>query len=114
MGSEKPQAGQPPRGQVGFGKARKWLLGGRFWGIKPHWHPRLEERAGPGSNQASGQTLLCRWAVQTNTGEEPLIGFQPCPPPFQLQGMLALRATSPLPGLLQKEGVIVLGRGISR
>jgi hypothetical protein len=55
--------------------------------------------------------LQLKWVAQANAKVELLIGFLAGPPPPQLRGMLALHATSPLPLLREKEGVIVLGWG---
>lgn len=41
--------------------------------------------------------------AEANTEVELLIAFLAGPPPSQLRGMLALPATSPLPGLREKE-----------
>lgn len=57
----------------------------------------------PAPTHTPCQPRQLKRGAQANTEVELLIGFLAMPPPSQLRGMLALHATSPLPGLREKE-----------
>lgn len=61
--------------------------------------------------QTLGQPLQLKWVARLILSGTPHWISSRAPHPPQLQGMLALHATSPLPGPREKEGVIVLGWG---